>query len=636
MAQALLKAVLTGEYQQGAQLFEALKRPGAQDFRWGGVCHLHLGDALKARRLLLMAVAKGDQAARVELATCLRFEGEFAAARAQLSSLDVERMTARDAALALREAAVLEQQCGEVTQAAALLDEAWSHAVSADLLVQSAVAQSIALVAAHQGNDVKAEAYLQFAEEHANAMRRVYVLLARAASATYLGRFEDAEQALSAAERRATSCPLATALLAYRWGMWFSAQGQWNQARESFGRAIHLAREQQQPETEFYAQLGLTALATAGGDETAERGSLARAKALVKTPRAQAYLDWRLGAAMVRQANPRGLERLNAASGYFQTSGCTREVIWVLLHLVEAHAVLGSPVAAREALREAADAHLMLGSQQHLALELNGLARTRQLLDTLTEHEYERVLCGPSSTAMPVAEVTLVTLGSPAILVNGQRVRLQMKKFVEVLAFLLKEGETTLGTLQTEVFRGVSQTRSKNYIHQVRHELKRLVPGLSVPYAAATQTYRLHCEGVHLTWDWQQARDALLSSERDVMLTASFNVKTFLQDSDSEWVETERERMSRWIIRVGLETMDTWYSAGDYAKCVKLAERLIEIDPLDEGLHDFLIRATAQVKGVSAARTVCWESRTLFAREVGYIPPLLDTLAQQLQHKLPN
>ena len=224
-----------------------------------------------------------------------------------------------------------------------------------------------------------------------------------------------------------------------------------------------------------------------------------------------------------------------------------------------------------------------------------------------------------------------MTLGSPAILVNGQRVRLQMKKFVEVLAFLLKEGETTLGTLQTEVFTDAPPARSKNYIHQVRHELKRLVPGLSVPYDTTTQTYRVHCEGVHLTWDWQQAQDVLLSSERDVMLTADLNVRNFLQDSDSEWVETERERMSRWIVRVGLETMDAWYSAGDYAKCVKLAQRLIEIEPLDEGLHDFLIRATAQVSGVSAARAIYWESRTLFAREVGHVPPLLDTLAQQLQ-----
>ncbi|CAM3669985.1 BTAD domain-containing putative transcriptional regulator [Deinococcus frigens] len=636
MAQALLKAVLSGEYQQGVQLFEALKRPAAQDFRWGGVCHLHLGDMLKARRLLLMAVTKGDQAARVELATCLRFEGEFAAARAQLSALDVDQMTARDAALALREAAILEQQCGEITRAAALLDEAWSHAVSAALLVQSAVAQSIALVAAHQGNDVKAEAYLRFTEEHANAMRRVYVLLARAASATYLGKFKDAQQALSAAEKHVTSCPLAAALLPYRWGMWFSAQGQWHRAREGFERAVHLAREQQQPETEFYAQLGLTAVATATGDETAERGSLARAKALIKTPRAQAYLDWRQGAALIRQGDPHGFKQLNAALDYFRASGCTREVVWVLLHLTEAHALLGSPKAAREAIREAADAHVMLGGQQHLSLELNGLARTRQLLDTLAAHDYERVLCAPPTPALPVAQVSLVTLGSPAILINGQRVRLQMKKFVEVLAFLLKKGETTLGTLQMEVSGGVPPGRSKNYIHQVRHELKRLVPGLSVPYDPTTQTYRVRCEGVHLTWDWQQAQDALLSSERDVMLTANLNVRNFLQDSDSEWVGTERERMSRWIVRIGLETMDAWYSAGDYAKCVKLAERLIEIDPLDEGLHDFLIRATAQVSGVGAARTICWESRTLFAREVGHVPHLLDVLAQRLQHQQPN
>lgn len=631
MAQALLKAVLAGEYQRGVQLFEALKRPGAQDFRWGGVCYLHLSDVLKARCLLLTAVAKGDQAARVDLATCLRFKGEFVAARAQLDALDVDQMAARDAALALREAAILEQQCGEVARAAALLDEAWSHAVGASPLVQSAVAQSIALVAAHQGNDVKAEAYLQFAEEHANAMRRVYVLLARAASATYIGKFGDAEQALNAAGRHHASCPLAAALLSYRWGMWFYAQGQSQQAREAFGQAVRLAHEQQQPETEFYAQLGLTALATAVGDEASERGSLARAKALVKTPRAQAYLDWRLGAALVRQADLRGLERLNTALGYFQTSGCSREMVWVLLHLTEAHALLGSPTAAHEALREAADAHVMLGGQQHLTLELSGLARTRQLLDTLAAHEYERVLCGPPGPTIPVAEVTLVTLGSPAILVNGQRVRLQMKKFVEVLAFLLKEGETTLGTLQTEVFTDAPPARSKNYIHQVRHELKRLVPGLSVPYDTTTQTYRVHCEGVHLTWDWQQAQDVLLSSERDVMLTADLNVRNFLQDSDSEWVETERERMSRWIVRVGLETMDAWYSAGDYAKCVKLAQRLIEIEPLDEGLHDFLIRATAQFSGVSAARTLCWESRTLFVREVGHVPPLLDILAQQLQ-----
>ncbi|MDV6376387.1 BTAD domain-containing putative transcriptional regulator [Deinococcus arenicola] len=633
MTHALLKAVLAGAYSQGLQLFEGLKRPSAQDLRWGGICCLNLGNMLKARHMLLTAVAQGDQAARIDLATCLRFEGEFTAAQTQLGGLDMDKLTAQDAALALRELAILQQHCGNVGRAAVLLSEAWHHSITADPRVQSAVAQSIALVAAQQGNDVKAESYFQFAEQNANPMRRVYVLLSRAASSTSLGKFGEAKQALKVAEKHAMDCPLAAGLLSYRWGMWFSAQGQFQQARECFGRAIRLARGQQQPETEFYAQLGLAALATATSDEGAERGSLARAMILATTPRAQAYLDWRQGAALVRRGDPHGFGHLYAALDYFQTNGCTREVVWALLHLTEAHAFLGSAPAARAALREAADAYLMLGSQHDLAFELNGLERTRQLLGTLTECEYERVLCAPHIPAPPVAEITLVTLGSPAILVDGQRVRLQMRKFIEVLAFLLQHGETTLGTLQTEVFAGVPPRRSKNYIHQVRHELKRLVPGLSVPYDAATHTYCVRSEGIHLTWDWQQSWDALLSSERDVMLSANFNAKDFLQDSESEWAETERERMSRWIVRVGLETMDAWYSTGDYAKCVKLAERLIEIEPLDEGLHDFLIRATVQVSGVGAARTLCWESRTLFAKEVGHVPHLLDVLAQQLHHK---
>ncbi len=342
------------------------------------------------------------------------------------------------------------------------------------------------------------------------------------------------------------------------------------------------------------------------------------------------------GSALIHRADAAGLKRLRTALKYFQSSGCAREEVWVLLHLAEAHSRLGSPEAARQALREAADAHVGLGGQQHLGLELRALPQVRHLLDALGKHEYERVLCAPSEQTVQVAEVTLVTLGPPAILVNGQRVRLQMRKSVEVLAYLLQHGESTLLTLQTEVFADVLPVRAKNYIHQVRLELKRLVPRLSVPYDPAGQVYRVQCEGTHLTWDLQQVRDALLNMEPDVMLTAKFNVKDFLQGSESEWVETERERMSRWIVRVGLETMDTWYSQGDYAKCVKLAQRLIEVDPLDEGLHDFLIRATAHVGGISAARTACWESRTLFVREVGHVPPLLERLAQQLQEQQLN
>ncbi|WP_420594245.1 BTAD domain-containing putative transcriptional regulator [Deinococcus sp.] len=633
MAQALRDAVLAGDYAQSARLFAALKRPTAQELRWGGMCQLHLGELMQARRLLLCAVARGNEAARIELATCLRFEGEFAAARGQLDHLDIPLLEPMDAALALREAAVIEQQCGSVIQAARLLDEAWGQAVGAPLAVQSSVAQSIGLIAAHQGLDSRAEAYLRFADEHASPMRRVYIRLARASSAIYLGHLADAHQHLSSAEQHLTHCPLAAALLPYHWGQFFRAQCQPEKARRAYERAVSLARSQQQAETEAFAHLGLVAVATAAGNAALERGSLIRAAALIRTVRARAYLDWRAGAALARQNDATGLNRLRRALAAFQASGCDREVVWVLLHLAEASL---SPAAAMLILREAADTHLATGGQQHLAIELSTLPRVQQQLADLDVSAYEQGLVQPPGTAPKVAEVCLLTLGETGLTVNGQRVRLQMRKSVEVLAYLLIHGDTRLGTLQAEVFDGWPQSRSKNYIHQVRSELRRVVPGLSLPYEARTQTYSVQREGIHFTWDSEQLQTALRQAPQAVMLTGNLNVRRFLTESESEWVDNERERMSRWIIRVGLETMDAWYQAGNFPDCLKLAERLLEIEPLDEGLHEFLIRATAQVSGVQVARATYAQSRALFLREVGQVPPSLDGLAGHLRHQQLN
>lgn len=636
MAHQFRQAVRAGEYHKGAQLFGALSDPAAQDYRLAGVCHLQLGDLLEARRCLLRAVGLGDQAAHIDLATCLRFEGEFEAARHSLAGIDPGQCSPQDAALALREAAILEQQFGNVERAAALLDQAWGHAVGASVPTQAAVAQSIALVAAHQGNDVKAAKYLRFAEGHAEPERQVYVTLARATSATFLGAFGEARRYLEDVQQRVSECPLLEARLPYGWGLWFRASGQEQEAREAFEQAAGLAREWQQPEIEFYALMALSALGTEAGDRALQRRSLARGAALAGTPKARAYLDWRQGSALVSLGERAGLGQLERARDTFLSAGCTREVVWVLLHLVEAQLAFGLPVAARKTLGQAADAHVKLGAQQHLAAELRGLNRTRVLLDSLGGSEYERVLCTSCPQASEVAEVRLVTLGQPGILVNDQRVRLQMRKTVEVLAYLLRHGPSSLSAIQADVFDGVTPARSKNYFHQVRLELRRLVPGLTVPYDPARKVYWVECEGLRLTWDWQQLRQTCSEGGPDALLRVNVRVRQFLDNVESEWVELERESMSRWIVRLGLEIMDHWYNSGDYAKCVQLAERLIEVEPLDEGLHSFLIRATAEVSGMNAARAVCTDSRVRFIREVGQVPAALERIEQQLHAKQLN
>lgn len=82
--------------------------------------------------------------------------------------------------------------------------------------------------------------------------------------------------------------------------------------------------------------------------------------------------------------------------------------------------------------------------------------------------------------------------------------------------------------------------------------------------------------------------------------------------------------------------MEDWYQVGNYAGCVSLAERLIEIEPLDGNLHDFLIRATLELQGRGAARARCRESGRMFAREVGHVPQSLQELSQRLEAESPD
>lgn len=307
MWQDIHQAVQDADYRRGLELFAVLDDPSPQAFRWAGACHLHLSNLLEARRLLLTAVARGEEAARVQLASCLRCEGEFAGAREHLEQLNVDQLEPDDATSALRGLAVLEEECGAIARATALLDQAWGHAVAARPMVQVTVAQSIGLIASRQGNDRKAERYLEFAARHANAMQRVYILAAQARCTGYLGQYDQARVCLEAADQELGRFPLAAPLLAYHWGVCWAGLGELEHAREAFERCASLAREALQPSTEFFAQLGAAAVATVSADEAAERRHLMRARALVDSPREQAYLDLRSGAARVRQEDPESL-----------------------------------------------------------------------------------------------------------------------------------------------------------------------------------------------------------------------------------------------------------------------------------------------------------------------------------------
>lgn len=630
MALPLYRLFLAGEYERGIAAFHRLEQPSGSDYRWAGACQFRLGRVLEARQWLLTALSKGERGANVDLAICLRFEGEFAAAGACLDTLRDEALSPRDAALAYRERAILEQQQGG-GQVMALLDIAWSHAVGAERTVQAAVAQSIALVASQQGNDQKAHAYLTFAEQHGSAAGRLYVRLAQAASATYLGQGNQAKVSLQEAERDLTCHHVAAPLLAYRWGQWYRAEGHHADAEQALLRAVTLARAHHQPETEFYAQLERVALATLQGVEGVIRTALARAEVLAQTPQAQAHLQWRKGTSLIMRGQAEGLALLTAALELFVAGGHAREVVRVWLHLVEAHLRLNNQNAARLALTRAAEAHAALGGQHHLEHELRSLKRTSDFLEGLCAEAFERTLTQRQPLAVCHVDVSVQTVTHLGVFVNGQPVRFQLRKTTEILVYLLVHGSCRLTDLQRDLFPDVPTFRSKNYIHQARLELKRLVPGMSIVYCPTSQAYQIESTGIRLTWDIQTLRDAVATQSPEAWLHLDLNVRNFLTQLENEWVEVERERLSRWILSAGLEIVDRWYAQGHHDHCVCVSRKLLQLDPLNEALHEITIRATAQLSGFSAARSTYWECRTLFLQEVGHEPEALSVLGEHLR-----
>ena len=154
---------------------------------------------------------------------------------------------------------------------------------------------------------------------------------------------------------------------------------------------------------------------------------------------------------------------------------------------------------------------------------------------------------------------------------------------------------------------------------------------MSIVYCPTSQAYQIESTGIRLTWDIQTLRDAVATQSPEAWLNLDLNVRNFLAQLENEWVEVERERLSRWILSAGLEIVDRWYAQGHHDHCVCVSRKLLQLDPLNEALHEITIRATAQLSGFSAARSTYWECRTLFLQEVGHEPEALSVLGEHLR-----
>jgi DNA-binding SARP family transcriptional activator len=120
------------------------------------------------------------------------------------------------------------------------------------------------------------------------------------------------------------------------------------------------------------------------------------------------------------------------------------------------------------------------------------------------------------------------------------------------------------------------------------------------------------------------------SGEDDLERAVRMYAGPFLPQAESEWARSEREALEWSVIKTGLRLMDSWSARGDYAKCLELSQRLLEIEPWNEVLVEYLVSAVGELEGaVAAARTMGVIARR-FETEVGGLPPKLQELHQRV------
>ena len=621
---SILELVLQGAYTQGLSVHARLQDASAADDRWAGLCLLNVGRPLEARALLTRALGRGHAPAAIELATVYRQLGEPELGRQTLQSLDLSGLSIFDRALAERECGVSRMGFGDLRGAYEALERAWNLATQTDAegSLLPGIGLTLGYVCMAQGAEQRALHFVMRALEHAGGLRLLQLQTVAGACSTYAGRFQDAEAMF--AQSGSVSGPGAPTLL-YHKAVLARYRGHTRAALALFEQSAQQARQLEETETECYAELGRCAVLCELGDLRQAARALASASALHTPERVRALVELRRGQLLTRSGDPAATDLLRATMKRFGELQLHREQGWAALHLAEAHLTFLQPEAASTALEDAHLARAALRASPVIALELRAVP---QVLSLLQDDGQPQALLLDWQTFQEHRPVVLriQSFGSVRLTVDGQAVRpnASLDKCTELLVYLLLHPGRTLDQILAAIFPDKYAVNARIYFHLMRSELARIVDGLSLPYDRETRTYRVEAGGMRVRLDLQELKRSLYGA-RLQELRAALETYTgaFLPESDTDWVVEERTNVEWLIVRTGLEILEEYYQQGDDALCMELAERLLQVEPLNEGINTLLIRATERLKGAVTARHTLERVRKRFRDEVGDLPPAL-------------
>lgn len=511
------------EYERGLAAYRAIQtlsraqrgEPTPQDDRWAGVCHLLLKQGMEAQEALSRAVARGEEAARIELARVLDFMERSEEATAELAKVDPEKLNPADRVLLERAKSLQQEYTGNFKQAVECAEDGWRlvQGLPEYPILAPWLLIRLGLLYSQVG---RAQRALWCFERAAEVVTEVptHLRLARLGGLISLGHYAQViseTESLKGVFQNPAQESLRLSLRAS--AAW--ATGDLPGALRWFSQAIPKAVEVDS-HTEFVARLALAAIYGYQGLYPTALEQLARARVLQNFR--LDYLDYRFRELLLdywRGMLPVGdaQQVLATLAEEYGAMGLLQEQGGVQLHLAELCRAAGDGRYLDELDRLQA----LCAALQNQAF----LAREWVLLPQLREAAR---LSHPKLAGSPPKVLEVYSLGEERLVLAGKTVNIRLRRAVELLAYFLEHREVGLKKLLADIFADDDPKSARSYFHQFRNELLERLPGVSISYDAKTCSYRLESD-YDILWDVAELRAGRRMGGMGI----------FLPSSGSEW-----------------------------------------------------------------------------------------------------
>lgn len=508
-----------GDYQQGVDTHKALYRPSFRDDRWLGECYGILRQRDAAKEALLRAVARGEEAARIQLARVLGFMERGDEASQELEKVNRDRLKPADKVLWYRAKSIYEDRVGYVQNALAFAEEAWRLVQGLPEFPILAPWVLIRLGRLHSqvGRAQRANWFFGRAREVNPNGDSISLQMARAEGLITLGRYEEALQRLGEVDAETLEQVPRSVLLMLQANVAWSL-GNKIEAIHLFDRAASEALNSSTHHTEFLSRLALIGLLSTRNLFRTAYEHLRRAKTLVDLKYDQ--LQYRFRELQFRYySGDIGAEA--AADEYrqiaraFEALGLLQEEGWARLHLAEMYR-----------LSDDDRYELELDKLQGISVALQNplfLAREWVLLPELRE---VAIATHPKIAGRDTRVLEVYSMGEEKLVLDGKVIHVRLRRALEILAYLLEHQEVSLKGVLVDIFGDEKPKTARSYFHQFRHELHERLAVLSVDFDAEQRVYRLNSKA-EILWDVAELRAGRRMGSHGI----------FLPGSGSPWVE---------------------------------------------------------------------------------------------------